>query len=208
MNFGVNLGAIGGLQTVDRTGLLTGWTRANDTNRTALNRLLGDNQARPLGGWVGDFLKTSANEDKKRIVQALATQIEDIWNSASYRNGGTDPYKIVSRLAVLTHELGATPVWNCKSGKDRTGELDVEAKFLATQIQLEGEVPAPGHEHTPEQKSQFMQMALNSGNHEMQRLNVGVMGFKLEGMQGVIGAQMGGSDVAARHAGLSKHVKS
>lgn len=208
MNFGVNLGAIGGLQTVDRTGLLTGWTRANDTNRTALNKLLGDHQARPLGGWVGEFLSSNAAEDKKRIVRELAAQIDAIWNSESYRKGGTDPYKIVSRLAVLTHELGATPVWNCKSGKDRTGELDVEAKFLATQIQLKGEVPAPGHEHTSEGKAQFMQMALNSGNQEMQRLNVGVMGFKLEGMGGVIGAQMGGRDVAQRHAGLSKHVKS
>ncbi|GEM_PF-2360131 len=217
MNFGVNLGAIGPVQSVDRSGLLTGWTHVNGVNQAAVNAILGDDAQRridertsvkPFGGWVGDFLKSGAAEDKKGIVRELATQIEDIWTSAAYRNGGADPYKMVARLAVLTHKLGATPVWNCKSGKDRTGELDVEAKFLTTQIQLAGKVPAPGRARAPEEKAQLMQMALNSGNHEMQRLNVGVMGFKLEGMQGVIGAQMGGADAAARHVGLSKTVKS
>ena len=97
---------------------------------------------------------------------------------------------MVSRLALLTHLMEGTPAWNCKSGKDRTGELDAEVKFLAAQIELTGSVPQPDRARTQEEKAQFFQMAISLGNHEMQQLNTGGMGFKLEGVD-ALSRQMG-----------------
>jgi hypothetical protein len=117
------------------------------------------------------------------IVQKLAEQIAKIWDSSSYKDQGNEPYKIVSRLAVLTHKMGGDPAFNCKSGKDRTGQLDAEAKLLATQIEQDGDVPEPDHKPSELEKRNRYNMALNSGNHEMQELNTGHMGFKLKGVK-------------------------
>jgi hypothetical protein len=36
------------------------------------------------------------------------------------------------------------PVFNCKSGKNRTGHFDLETKFLASRIKATGHIPKPG----------------------------------------------------------------
>jgi hypothetical protein len=43
-------------------------------------------------------------------------------------------------------------------------------------------VPEPDHDLSSEEKANRLQMALNAGNHEMQQLNTGNMGFKLMGV--------------------------
>jgi hypothetical protein len=139
-------------------------------------------------------------------VEVLAKQIRGIWDSGSYMSEGQEPYKIVSRIAVLAHLIGDTPVWNCKSGKDRTGQLDVEAKFLAWQIAAHGSVPAPDRSRDKEEKAQLFQMVANSGNLEMQKLNTGFPGFKLGGVDS-LQAQFGATDAKSWHRGLSGHVK-
>jgi hypothetical protein len=110
------------------------------------------------------------------------------------------------RLAVLAYHLGDTPVWNCKSGKDRTGELDAEAKFLAWQIDAYGKVPEPDHKRTPEEQMQLFQMIANSGNLEMQQLNTGLLGYKLERVDS-LQAQFGSPEAGAWHRGMSDQVK-
>jgi hypothetical protein len=117
------------------------------------------------------------------IVEKLGKQIAAIWDSSNYKSQGNEPYKMVSRLAVLTHKMGGDPAFNCKSGKDRTGQLDAEAKLLATQIEQDGDVPEPDHMPSELEKRNRYNMALNSGNHEMQELNTGHMGFKLKGVK-------------------------
>ncbi|MCK5894204.1 MAG: hypothetical protein KAG53_07295 [Endozoicomonadaceae bacterium] len=48
-----------------------------------------------------------------------------------------------SRLLLLMHFLGGTPISNCKSGKDRIGMLDVDTKLLAICCEWYGEVLEP-----------------------------------------------------------------
>ena len=140
-SFGVNAGAVGPLSPI-----VGGWHNVEESNLRALTKLLGDPSRPELGGKVGAFLALQSEKvspEKKAHVMALARQIKEIWNSESYKEMGNDPYKMVARLAVLSHMIGEPPLWNCKSGKDRTGMLDVEAKFLAARIELTGKVPEP-----------------------------------------------------------------
>ena len=105
-----------------------------------------------FGGEVGEWLRNaprSTPEERQAIenVKALARQIGEMWDSRSHRKMGHEPYKMVARLAVLSSMIGMDTCWNCKSGKDRTGECDVETKYLAMQIWLTGQVPEPDHPH-------------------------------------------------------------
>ena len=123
----------------------------------------------------------------KRIetLDSAARQAKAIWASNDYRAGGGDPFKMVSRLALIGHAMGETPLFNCKSGKDRTGQLDAEVKFLATAAdENDGRVPPPGEsmETWRPVRSDFV---FNTGNLEMQRLNTGLPGYKLKGVPGL-----------------------
>jgi phosphatidylinositol-4,5-bisphosphate 4-phosphatase len=119
---------------------------------------------------------------------------------------GNDPYKMPARLAVLSHMTGSTPLWNCKSGKDRTGELDAEAKFLAAQIALTGDVPEPDAKLSEEDTRMFREFALNTGNLEIQQMNTGLAGFKTEGV-GAITERIGDAEAREFHRGASPFVK-
>ena len=60
------------------------------------------------------------------------------------------------------------PVFNCNSGKDRTGHFDLETKFLASRIKATGRVPKPG-ELSDEEREAFSVVALK--NLETSRCN-------------------------------------
>ena len=202
-NFGVNAGAQGKLQYV-----AGGWGVSTTMNTQAMAALIGDTAAdAPLGGAVATFLAGPASEDKKAMVRELAAQIKELWNSEAYRTGGENPYLLPARLLVLTNLMGQTPAFNCKSGKDRTGQLDVEAKTLAAQISLLGRVPTLAESRSDEYKALREQIAINGGNHEIQRMNTGLAGFKTKGVSGLDSVYR---DEEARRAslGLSKHVHS
>jgi len=51
---------------------------------------------------------------------------------------GNEPYKLPTRLLALSNEIGATPAFNCKSGKDRTGQLHVEIRDLYAHLNATG----------------------------------------------------------------------
>jgi hypothetical protein len=119
---------------------------------------------------------------------------------------GNEPYKLVSRLAVITDLMGDIPLWNCKSGKDRTGQMDVEAKFLFAKIMLTGVVPEPDADLTEEDVRLLRQIALNGGNHEVQMQNTGMAGFKLGNVRANYG-RMGDSLVEQMHKGGGYYVK-
>ena len=220
-NFGVNAGAVNWY-----SGIAGGWGTAKETNDAAMGVLFGkvDEKGKIQGkeGKVGAYIaklkeqiedvKTTEPEkvklrQKLQNVNELSDQITEIYNTEAYKSSGEDPYKIVSRLAVLTHMMDSTPLWNCKSGKDRTGELDVEAKFLATQIQLTGHVPAYDKPLTKPQSEVLREVTKSSGNLEVQELNVGGGGFKLEGVSALT-KRLGGEVAKLFHTGLSKFFKS
>jgi hypothetical protein len=89
---------------------------------------------------------------------------------------------MVSRIAVLISMMEGDVCWNCKSGKDRTGQCDVEAKYLASQIWMSGTVPEPNQPRSLEEKRNYFRMAVNGGNFEFQRYNTAAPGFKLDGV--------------------------
>ena len=118
-------------------------------------------------------------------LESAARQAKAIWASNDYRRGGGDPFKIVSRLALIGHLMGETPLFNCKSGKDRTGQLDAEVKFLAAAAdESGGRVPAPD-ESMEAWRPVRNEFVFNTGNLEMQRMNTGLPGYKLKGVPGL-----------------------
>jgi hypothetical protein len=205
-SFGVNQGAVVGLGPVPSS-LAGGWHNVNGSNERALTKLLGDLSPKggDFGGKVGAFLESNAPQEQKDKVLALSQQVKDIWNDGSYKIMGHDPYKMVARLVVLCDMIGVAPMWNCKSGKDRTGMLDGEAKFLSARIELSGKVPEPGLPLTDEETAMYRQFMLRSGNLEMQQLNTGLGGFKTEGVK-AIDERLGDPKAREIHRGASSAV--
>ena len=123
----------------------------------------------------------------KRIesLDSAARQAKGIWASNDYRAGGGDPFKMVSRLALVGHLMGETPLFNCRSGKDRTGQLDAEVKFLATAADQNGGRVPPPDDSMQAWRGVRNDFVFNTGNLEMQRLNTGLPGYKLKGVPGL-----------------------
>ena len=193
-NFGVNFLAV-------RTGavapLHTGWGMADDLNGPAFQEL--QTAAR-------DFVARLPIGDRRRDqILDLLEQCEDVLGKHGERSDNHDAYKVAARVAVITHMIGWTPCWNCKSGKDRTGQMDVECKFLAALIARGADIPAPGAPLTKEQQGLFRAIALEGGNFEMQKLNTGFAGYKTEFIPS-IPERLGGQDYRTLHAGGSSYV--
>jgi hypothetical protein len=115
------------------------------------------------------------------VVEQLHDQITQMWVDKSYRQAGNEPYKMVTRMALLSYLMEGGTLFNCKSGKDRTGELDIEAKFLAFQIHTSGgTVPVPDRERTDLEKIQLaVFMFEDESRRTMQEYNTGYGGSKL-----------------------------
>ena len=123
-----------------------GWSNVAGLNSRSMEALIGKPESEgPIGGIAGQAL---SNEDipieERQQIKELATQIKDIWQSESYKKNDGDIYKLQSRIALLSYKVGATAMWNCKSGKDRTSHMDAEVKALATRMHFRGDVPTPG----------------------------------------------------------------
>ena len=141
-------------------------------------------------------------EQEKRIVNQLAQQVKDIYRRGAHHHEGHDTYKLASRIVYLTHLIDGVPLYNCKSGKDRTGMLDAEVKLLMTQTERDGQVPQPG-------RLSFRDRALlrtilrNTGNHEVQKINVAALGYKTEMIRSVT-ERVGDPEVRKEVRGLSQ----
>ena len=202
-NFGVNAGAQGNLQR-----FAGGWNISTPMNAEALAGLIGppDPEA-PAGGAVGAFLsRPGVTAQRTGEILELTRQIKQLWNEAAYRKSGENPYLLPARILVLANMLGQTPAFNCKSGKDRTGQLDVEAKTLAARMHMLGRVPSLEESKDEDYKITREQMSINGGNHEIQRLNTGLAGFKTKGVSGLDAVYRGTAFKAA--VGLSDYVHS
>ena len=107
---------------------------------------------------------------------------------------------------MLGHIMGMMPLFNCKSGKDRTGQMDVACKTLALQIyERNGRIPPLNHPRTSMDKQIFQQVAINGGNLEMQRMNTGLAGFKTSGVKGL--DRLFSESAKEMHRGLSHYVE-
>lgn len=112
-------------------------------------------------------------------VKKLSVQCAQIYTSKGFLDAGTEPYKLVSRLALLSFMVSGQPFFNCKSGKDRTGMLDVQAKLLAVQYKTTGDIPDYDRERSRAEKTQLRTIMSDGGNHEVQQSYTGYPGFKL-----------------------------
>ncbi|WP_252176505.1 inositol phosphate phosphatase SopB [Endozoicomonas sp. 4G] len=143
-----------------------------------------------------------------RSVENLADQIKTIYKKGRHYHHHHDAYKLAARVALLTHKVGAVPLSNCKSGKDRTGMLDAEIKFLAARINPgTGEVPEPGRIVDPADRTLFQTILQQSGNLEVQEQNVGVRGYKTEWVKSIT-ERVGDPAVREEVRGLSRTVRS
>ncbi|MDB5775106.1 MAG: Type secretion system outer rane [Herbaspirillum sp.] len=167
-NFGVNEGAYK---------LNLGWSAAKEQNQASLEKLIGNTQPYShIGGWAREYL--SQHPEKNKVIEELVNQIRILWSAndeRSYRRDGGDPYKMVTRIAILSQLIDVAPCFNCKSGKDRTGSADTEIKHAATVLHETGQFPQPGM-LSPGQKELYREVLLNSGNLELQEANTGSPG--------------------------------
>jgi phosphatidylinositol-4,5-bisphosphate 4-phosphatase len=130
---------------------LGGLSVSQQANNASITGLIGSSAANgQIDGLAGKKLKDieqrllqaqQSGEDQSALIAhrdritGLVDQVRQIMNEPagspmSWQRAGNEPYKLASRLTALANEVGAVPAFNCKSGKDRTGELDVQVKQL------------------------------------------------------------------------------
>lgn len=207
INFGVNSIALEGLGAFgSQSRILGSWRRNAPMNQQAMDWLFGENHSMALGGKVGAFLDNPyiKNPHLKQLVNELALHIMDIYRKGAYATTGHEPYKIVTRLAYMCYLMGIKVAFNCKSGKDRTGMMDVETKFLVSRAFTEGSIPRPDEPLSPEYQEALYILAVFSGNHEMQKMNTGIAGYKADNSQTI--QRLGGECVTSYLRGPSAFV--
>ncbi len=188
-NTGVNIFSVGPVSG------LANWSFSDAINRQGLVGLMGSLDARePMGGAAAEKwaeleqalaqpgLDDNARRDlrnRQATLQMLVTDIRQIMADSSHHVAGSDPYKLPVRLAALAHECGVVPAFNCKSGKDRTGVLDVEIRdFYAHLNAHQGQPRAPGVRREGLEAQALRILYQQSGSREVQRFNTGVPGTK------------------------------
>lgn len=154
-------------------------------------------------------------EQQKRLredlakAQYLMRQIKSAGGVSNCNKLG-NAYALPARLMLLEFIMGGASHYHCKSGKDRTGLLDIEIKYLAQQ--LEKRVKDPKHEIPLYQKDESRedrklrnQIALQSGNLEITEANTGEIGIKTIRRQA--GMRVFGKEFVEKLARQEKHVK-
>jgi len=130
-NAGVNSFSLGKLSP-----FFGGWGPSDRLNNQSFKALVGDlASGGALGGMAGEKVAAlrqqlsdpaqagqhMAIRQKIGVIQDLAGQIKDMLADGSHHSAGNEPYKFPVRLLALANECDASPAFNCKSGKDRTG---------------------------------------------------------------------------------------
>ena len=189
---------------------LMGWGFSASINNPHLRELLGPSGKKKLGGAVAaklQALRESGSDDARQqasLLEDAATQAKEIWRKRSFWSGNNEPYKMVSRLALISYLMDETTLFNCKSGKDRTGQLDAEVKYLAAVGHASGRIPVADAAHTDETRRMRTTFTLYAGNLELQRMNTGLPGYKLRNIPGLEAMRM--DDTKAIYEGGSDFV--
>ena len=81
---------------------------------------------------------------------------------------------------ALANEIGAVPAFNCKSGKDRTGELDVQVREMYAHLAEHGSWPEVGAVRSADEEERHVQLIREAGTFDIQKINTSLPGSKLE----------------------------
>ncbi|MGI9275135.1 MAG: inositol phosphate phosphatase SopB [Endozoicomonas sp.] len=179
-NFGLNMFAQGATAPV--TG---GWGASDAINNEGLNLLIGPmtDGTSVHGGLAGSYLAKLQKEDPVhpdiQIIGELVAQIREIYSHNRHHSTEGGAAKLASRVMVLTHLIGGTPLVNCKSAKDRTAMAMADAEWLMTRIRLNGAVPDP-QSISPADKQLFLEFAVQGNHLRIQEMNSGSPGFKVD----------------------------
>lgn len=117
----------------------------------------------------------------------LRMQIEEAGGPANYDKHPGNPYAMGARVLILAQLIGYSIHWHCKSGKDRTGMMDIEIKYLLESMDREYSKYGPHQmrlppleleKETAAQKKLRCRIALRGGNMEVAQANTGEYGLK------------------------------
>ena len=139
------------------------------------------------------------------VISNLASDIGNVYTSKAHRKSDSDPYQMPAKLAQLSYLLGHNTAFNCKSGKDRSGQLDHEIKNLSIQTAV-GHVPKHNKELSLVDQERKTSYVIYSGNMELQQYNTGLRGFKLFGVKPLF-SQLDSNIARVIYSGDSKKVK-
>lgn len=143
-----------------------GWEQeVHARNQTSMARLLG-------GICSGLVSKQSGIDERRsgRIGQALAN-VRESYEKLGSVAARQSPYTINAQLANLAFLAGHTVHFNCRSGKDRSGFLDAEAKLHALEL-------AEGRSAGVDDNLPF-KLIYGGGSPKIQELNTGALGSRL-----------------------------
>ncbi len=142
---------------------------------------------------------------KRKIkIQGLWARLQAMKSAAGSGSGSL--YELPAVASNLGFQLGAMVHYNCKSGKDRTGAADFEAKLLAFQMENRAQaaganlphmdpadvVPKYGSALTPDDAEAAAKLLMEAGNLDVQKFNTAFAGSK------VVGSQLGISEFNKR----------
>lgn len=143
-------------------------------------------------GEVGKYLDELKEEKKKhpenskeidlktKKIINLSKQILDLWLSTHGRGIKSNPAAIQTRLAALLYLIGYPITFNCKSGKDRTGEVAAEINDLVMAMEAnDGEAPDPYKKLTDKEKVQASEVYDATQSDEIASSNTGFRGLKV-----------------------------
>lgn len=185
---------------LSRMGNMLGvWRTADSINTDAMIKLIGPfKPSDSIGGMTGERLqnlreklseakgnspsqqnKVQELEQKIELIEKLVTQIRGIFVNKAHHQVGNEPYKLPTRLLALANEIGATPAFNCKSGKDRTGQLNVEIRDLYAHLHAtNGQLREVDAKREGLELANYQNLFFSGGDREIQILNTGVAGSK------------------------------
>ncbi len=123
---------------------------------------------------------TKDYKDKEKKIVNLSSQILYLWYSTNKRGKSSNPAAIQTRLAALMYLIGYPVSFNCKSGKDRTGEVAAEINDLVLTMEAnEGEVPDPDADLKDEDKLQARNVLDATQSDVIAQTNTGIRGLKI-----------------------------
>lgn len=174
-----------------------------------LNQIFSQKNYKSLGK-VGEYLGELKNQKelhpekakeidlKMKKILNLSKQILDLWFTTHGRGIKSNPAAIQTRLAALLYLIGYPITFNCKSGKDRTGEVAAEINDLVLTMEANGgEAPDPYKKLTDKEKVQASEVYDATQSDEIAKSNTGLRGLKV--------SYKGTTDRIGKVKGASKH---